>query len=306
MDYERTPLQRALGLASRQDSLLTRSQLQGFGLTDDQIDWQLGRWLSRVASTVYVTAGARWTWRQAARAACLAGPPGTVASHLTAAALASLCPPPVLPHVIVPRGRSGRLRIAKVHYGRVDPQDRTTVDGIPCTKVARTLVDCASVLDRDGLANLVDVALCEGKASVASVEAVLARTGTIGRAGPALLRTALADWTGPIRADSPAEMRLLRLVAEWGFPTPDRQVAIRDTSGNLVALADLGWAQRTIGIDYDSIRWHGPRRWFHDETRHAAIEACGWHLLHADKVDLLPGERALRASLDRAWDTRAA
>ena len=81
---------------------------------------------------------------------------------------------------------------------------------------------------------------------------------------------------------------------------------IFDAAGNLIAIADLGWRQRKIGLEYDSTRWHNPRRWEHDEQRHAAVEALGYRLLGADKADLMPGERSLRDQLARAWTASAA
>ena len=56
-----------------------------------------------------------------------------------------------------------------------------------------------------------------------------------------------------------------------------------------------------IGIEYDSPEFHGPSQWVHDEARHQAIQRLGWTLLHADKLDLRPGEGTLRQGLDRVW-----
>jgi hypothetical protein len=54
------------------------------------------------------------------------------------------------------------------------------------------------------------------------------------------------------------------------------------------------------------LRWHNPRAWARDEPRHTAVEVAGWRLLHADQADRVPGERDIRAALDREWKRRAA
>ena len=102
MGPARTPDQRANRLASRQHAAISHSQAVEAGLTAKQIKLRLGsrRWIRR-ASRVYVIAGSPATWQQDAAVACLAGPDGTVASHLTAAALLGLTIPPPVPHVTV-------------------------------------------------------------------------------------------------------------------------------------------------------------------------------------------------------------
>jgi len=300
-------LSQALQLAGRQHAAITRAQLRHCGFSDDQIDHLVETgWIKPAARAVFVLAGSKRTWQQAVMVAVLAGPPGTSASYMTAGALLGLCGPPALPHVTVPKGRSGRTRAALAHHAILDPRDRLVIDGIPCTSAARTLLDCASVLDRSTLEDLADTALCNGRTSVAAVEAALQRaTGRNGRPGGWLLRSVLAAWAGPISPDSPAEIRLLRKVEEWGYPRPERQVAIRDETGAVIAYADLGWPDRQIGLDYDSLRWHNPRAWAHDELRHHTVTIAGWALLHPEKADLLPGETAFRDALDREWRAHA-
>ena len=302
----RTPQSHATRVARRQFGAISRPQLRECGWSDDMVDGRIGTLLDRRARGVFVMPGAPTTWQQTAMIAVLAGPPGTVASHMTAAALAGLCRAPTVPHVTIPRGRSGRFKPAIVHVGHVPPQD-CVVNGVPCTTAARALVDCAGLLDRDGLADLVDTALSAGRTSVGAIQAALNRSSRgRGRAGPPLLRSILEDWAGPISPDSPAEVRLFRQLREWGYPPPERQVEIRDADGNVIAHGDVGWAAARIVLDYDGLRHHAARAWAHDEARHAAVERAGYLILHVDKVDLLPGERRLRDALAAIWVRRAA
>ena len=105
----------AARIAARQWGALSLAQAIAAGLSDDQITYRLktGQW-RRVAQKVYVLAGAPDRWEQKVMVACLAGPPDTVASHLTAAALFGLAKPPAPPHVTIKRGASGRSLCKKL------------------------------------------------------------------------------------------------------------------------------------------------------------------------------------------------
>jgi hypothetical protein len=110
----------------------------------------------------------------------------------------------------------------------------------------------------------------------------------------------LAAWTPGVAPASPAEARLLRRTDEWGFQAPERQLVVRDAGGRFVARLDMGWPSRRVGLEYDGGRHHGPRRFEHDESRHAGLVALGWRVGHVEKSDLLPGETWLREWLGRA------
>ena len=98
-----SPDERVNRKGSRQWGALAGSEARRAGLTQRQIDYRVAkkRW-RRPAQDVYVLGGTADTWQQRAMIACLAGPPGTVASHLTAPALYGLLKPPVAPHVTIP------------------------------------------------------------------------------------------------------------------------------------------------------------------------------------------------------------
>src|SRR4051794_23451430 len=83
----------ATRIASWQWGALTRRQALKAGLRAHQVAYRVktGQW-REVAQGVYVVAGAPARWEQEAMIACLAGPDGTVASHLTAAALSVSVP----------------------------------------------------------------------------------------------------------------------------------------------------------------------------------------------------------------------
>ena len=198
------------------------------------------------------------------------------------------------PHVTVPRGRSARSGIAVVHRGVLPPVDRATVGGLRTTSASRALVDVAGVLTPTQVDDLVDDALCRRIASPRSVLAAADRIGG-GRRGLAALRRSVAAWSDPIAPGSPAEVRLLRLLRELGVAGLVTQYEVRDAEGRFVARLDLAVPQARRGVEYDGRRFHGPRRWDHDEQRYEALRALGWVVESVSRPDLLPGEDRLRA-----------
>jgi hypothetical protein len=205
--------------------------------------------------------------------------------------------------VTVPAGASCRTPVARVHRADLDESECNRLFGIPCTGVARTLVDCSLLVGDKSLASMVDDALCR---HLSSVEAIEHAAQLPGRRGIRRLRRVLDPWVGGITPDSPAETRLQRQLEAWGYPQAVRQYPVYDRSGSLVGEMDLAWPWKRVGLEYDSDAWHNPRHWRHDETRHAAVVRMGWVLLHADKVDLRAGERRFRRELERAWTSERA
>lgn len=293
----------AARLAAKQHGLLSRTDALGVGLSDRQIRVRLSsRGWTSVLRGVYALPGSSPGWQRDVHAACLAT--GGVASYISAAALHRLLDASMVPHVTVPSSASARTPLARVHRSDLDHTEVTRLLGMAVTTLERTLVDVASVVDRPLLEGLVDDVLAAKRSTAADVVAALARVGR-GRRGIDLLRSTLAVWEPHIRPGSPAEVRLLRLLVGWGFPTPETQVEVRDGSGRLVARIDLGWPERRIGLEYDSVRWHNPRHWARDEPRYARLQALGWRVDSATKADLVPGERRL-PDLVGTWLSAAA
>lgn len=289
-------------LAATQHGLVTFTQARTIGLGRGQVRSRVatGRW-HRVGVGVYRLAGVPESWQQRALAACLGGAGGAVASHLTAAALARLCLPPPVPHITVATGRSASSALAVVHRARRVPVE-TVLQSVPCTDVGRTLIDCASIVGPVRLQGLVDEAFHRRLVTVRAVEWMLDATRRApGRSGEVRLREALEPWRSVVAAGSPAEHRLRIQLVQWGYPEPELQVPVVAADGTVLGRVDCGWSAVRIGMEYDSERFHGESAWASDVARQRAIEAEGWVLLRADKVDLRPGERRLRQDLERAW-----
>ena len=237
--------------------------------------------------------------------ACLGGPPPTVVSHLTAAALFGLVQAPAEPDVTIPPEASGRrLRAFNVHRGRLGPGERAVKERIPCTAPVRTVIDCAEVLDGDALCHLVDGALCRKLMQPGRLirAAESARTGGRGARRAALRRLlgALEVWRSGAPPGSPPGALLQRRLKEWGFPPAERQVNVHDAGGRLLARADLGIVEWKVLLEYDSDEHHGPRCWIADGERLDRVEReTGWRMVSVDRFDLRPSNTSLRDRLER-------
>jgi len=128
-------------LAERQHGVVARRQL---ALSAAAVKHALatGR-LHEIHRGVYAVGHRRLTQRGRWMAAVLAGGPGAVLSHRSAAALHGIRRSDAVEVTVA--GRRRRPGIC-MHRARLEPDEITVCDGIPCTTVARTLLDLAAVL----------------------------------------------------------------------------------------------------------------------------------------------------------------
>lgn len=282
-----------LEVAESQAGAVTNRQLRDDGMSAKDIEVRRRRGSLRptAARSVYRVAGAERSWRQDLWIALLAGPEGTLASHISAAALRGLMAPPSIPQVTVPRRASGRFGGAVVHHATVPDLDRITHEGVPTTATGRTLVDCAAVLTQRALNNLVDAAFGRHLCSYQATMDAWARAGHV--RGGALLEAALAPYATGAEPGSVGAARLLRRICEWGFPMPLCEYEVRDDHGQWVATVDFSWPAWRFILEYDGEEGHGPRRRRLDARRQAAIEAIGWTVERANRFDNRPSSTRL-------------
>ncbi len=295
-----TPEERALAIAAEQYSAISGRQARTAGMTAKQVRDRVdaGKW-KRPVRDVFTIAGSSDTWKQRAMVAYLATEQaGGTASHATCGAVFGVLSPSPLPHITLPPGRSPRCGVAKIHRARLSPQDRQPRDGMWVTTPSRLLVDMATWLARAPLEDLTDDVLCRGLASVASVRASLARAGPH-RRGATLLAQVLEVWTPEIRPGSVAEVRLLRRLGELGLRELVTQHAVYDADGTLIGKLDVSAPDLRKGLEYDSVEFHNPRRWRHDEARYQRFRAAGWDVEGVTKADLMAGETRLARIVER-------
>ncbi len=154
--------------------LLTRSALLAMGLSDNVIRRALALGgLTTVLPGLYAPAD-RLPPRDAAavrRAVASALLPrlaaGSILSHVSAADLHRL-PWPGQESVVVthvtrpPPAKSRRGRALSVHRGALNRDEVVTIDGLPVTAPARTVIDCAMTLDRADASALTGYAVDTG------------------------------------------------------------------------------------------------------------------------------------------------
>jgi very-short-patch-repair endonuclease len=210
-------------------------------------------------------------------AAVLAVGPGAALSHRDAAGLHDLRPANHrLIDVTTTADRRSTVRI-RVHRTRsLDVQDITTVQGIPVTTVARTLVDLAGTVPRDHLARAVKEAERRHAFDLRAIEATLARTrGRRGR-GHRALRETIAEYValGLSATDSALEDAFLRLLRDAGMPSPASNALIESFR------VDAVWRTHRIAVELDGWQHHHDRHAFErDRQRDAALTAASWRVV---------------------------
>lgn len=152
--------------------------------------------------------------------------------------------------------------------------DETQVIGsVLTTNPARTAFDLACRNPTGKAVAAIDALARATRLKVADAELVAERYKghrNIRRARRAL---ALVD----AGAQSPRETWLRLIVIEAGYPAPQTQIPVYGEYGELVAIADLGWEDLKIALEYDGEHHQTDRRQLlRDIARYEALDALGW------------------------------
>ena len=217
-------------------------------------------------------------------AAVLACGPGALLSHLSAAAHRGLRDAaPATIHVTVPHARDRGHAGVRAHLATtLRERDRDVVDGIPCTSVARTLLDVASASTPRELERMLERAEILEVYDHRAVVALIRRSR--GMRGVARLRAAVLDaHPGETITASGLEERMLRLCRRWGLPVPSVNEWIL-LSGEWVKV-DFHWREQRVVVETDGYRYHRTRAAFRrDRRRDRLLEVEGYgHARFADE-----------------------
>jgi very-short-patch-repair endonuclease len=276
-------------LAATQHGVVTRQQLFDLGLPRHAIDDRLGTGrLRRVHAGVYLVRGHALSWPAPLVAACLAAGPQAVASHRAAAFLHGLEGTRPLVELTVPLGRGPELAGVVVHRSRrLSRVDVGTVDGIPCTRPWRTIVDLAAVADGEIVECALDDGLRRRLFTCTYLRARLDGLGHRGRSGIGHLERLLAERTeGLVRNESHFERKLLSVLREAALPAPIPQYEVLLPTGRQVRI-DFAYPALRIGLEADSYRHHSSKLdWARDHTRFRWLTALGWLLIPVTWDDL--------------------
>ena len=267
-------------LAESQHTVVSLDQLKAVGLSASGVRKRgaSGR-LHRIYRGVYAVGHGRLTREGRWMAAVLACGPKAVLSHRSAAGLWGLRPDNRASTDVSLPGRSARSRLGiDVHRSTtLTPADCTIVDGIPCTTLARTLLDLAEVVDRRGLERAIEQAEVLRLFDLRAVDEVLARAN--GRRGAAVLRTVLEGLQEPALTDTELEERFLALCRASSLPRPEVNEWL-DIDDLPAIKADFLWRAERLVIETDGWESHGTRQAFErDRRRDERLKLAGYEPL---------------------------
>lgn len=197
-------------------------------------------------------------------AAVLACGEGAVVSHRSAADLWAIRPSSrVTVDVTVPgRSRNKRPGIDVHRVRHLDPRDITTIEGIPVTTLARTLLDLAEVVPQNDLERAIERAENQRLFDLTAVNAVIARSP--GRRGRKPLLAALTDSVIEPMSRSDLERAFVKLCRRAGIPRPIVNALIEGYE------VDMSWPDSRLIVEIDSWKYHRTRRKFEDDRRRDA------------------------------------
>lgn len=267
-------------VAQHQHNLIHLTQLNALGLGKSAVARRAasGR-LHRVYRGVYAVGHGRLTREGRWMAAVLAYGPKARLSHRSAAGLRAIRPDNRAKTDVSVPSRSARSRPGiDVHRSvTLTPADCTIEDGIPCTTLARTLLDLAEVVDRRSLERAIEKAEVLRLFDLRAVEEVLFRAN--GRRGAAVLTAVLADLKEPALTDTELEERFLALCREASLPSPEVNQWL-DIDELPAIKADFLWRSERLVIETDGWESHGTRHAFEsDRRRDERLKLAGYETL---------------------------
>jgi predicted transcriptional regulator of viral defense system len=289
-----------------QHGVITLDQLEARGLTVQAVHERLlvGR-LHRIHQRVYSLTPGVMTQRAEFMAAVLACGPEAVLSHRSAAYLWGLVEERQKPIDVTAPNRRGRSPdgVAAHRDGSLQPIDKLTLYGIPCTSLARTLLDYAGVTPEWELRKAVAQAEVLGVFDLQAMRSVLHRSRR--RRGVARLRLVLETIHPQTkRTRGELERLFLAMCITTGLPQPQVNVWLDVPGGNPLQ-ADFLWRESRLIVEADSREFHDTDSAFeYDRKREQRFQLAAWRVSRCtwSQVEREPRRLAMtiRALLDQA------
>jgi len=207
---------------------------------------------------------------------------GAFVSHRSATALLGLVEKsPVVIDVIAPPARGRKIDGIRFHRVRPPrPEEAGTVDGIPCTSPARTLVDLAGVVGDWTLRSCFERAAQRRLLDITAIEVSM----DPGRRGVRSLRALVEEWrsAAPVakkgKLKSPLEAKVLPLLLRRGLPTPLLNAPVKIAKGRIEV--DFLWPEHRFVVEADSREFHGTAVAFErDRWRDRELMRAGYSTL---------------------------
>lgn len=256
-----------MALAGSQRGVVARRQLLAAGVSAEAIKKRKASGLLvTVHRGVYALGGPPRSRAAHFMAAVLAAGDAAAISHISAAHLLGLLPGETAQtHVTTPARAGPRSGLIVHHCGPWAEGERTEVDGMTCTSVARTLADLATTEPPRRLERAIEEAERRGLFDGAALERAIARR----RAGRRALQEALHRFTGSTMTRSGLEEAFLALVRGAGLPQPELNVSMGIGDGRFMEI-DALWREARLAVELDSERYHRGRRAFHGDRAKGA------------------------------------
>ncbi|MBL8954186.1 MAG: type IV toxin-antitoxin system AbiEi family antitoxin domain-containing protein [Myxococcaceae bacterium] len=297
-------------LAAKQAGVVSRAQLVARGVTPSALfrAHEQGLLVPHQHPGVYRLASAVVGRATHLHAALLWAGDGAVLSHVTAGwhwKLEGLGkkPPDVIDVSVL---NTTRLVPKKnVHVWRtrtlVAIKDYAPLSGIPCTSLARTLIDLAAVLDKRALEHAYDSAVRRSAENRTALFDAIRRLGTRGRRGiQALIDIATREELGPTHSWLENETRQVMREAKIRLPLP--QLEVRDRNDKFICRPDFVWPGQMVALFCDSWEHHGDKRarFELDPVQRNQLGLAGWLTLAVTHRRLLRDPNGFIGELKQA------
>jgi len=176
-------------------------------------------------------------------------------------------------------GRRGRIPqgIDAHRASSLQPTDHTAVRGIPCTTIARTLLDLAAVVPKRQLRDAVAEAEVLRLFDPVSIDEVIRLNR--GRRGVGQLRLVVSELDPQLRyTRSRLEQRFLALCKRAGLPPPEVNASIELDGGRVNP--DFLWRESRLIVETDGRQYHDTRSAFErDRRRDQRLKMAGWQVI---------------------------
>lgn len=263
--------------------------------------------LVRVGPSAYRIAGVRPAFENRAMAAVLSARAPAVVSHLSAAYLHGFerVGVPGFVDITVPRHRRPRRRPGiTVHESQAfDLAGAVIRNRIPVTGVARTILDCASIVDAP--IRLLDDALRRRIVTWDELWSCHVAHNVNGRHGVSAYRRILLERDGNAPPGGDFARIMARMLTDAGLPAPvfEHPVVV---NGHLYYL-DLAWPARLVAVECNDRGSHETAKAFRrDPMKRNRCEGAGWIYLEFTWWDLVHNTAEVLAQVTAALQRAAA